>query len=103
MSGLTWHVGSKKTVVGTVGTPLCPGPHPGVLVRATANGAVRSNAVKMRTGLVLRSRSPSPVVAEASVGHGTATVWVTRDRGAHVLYAGRSLRGSTGIQPSSGS
>ena len=25
---------------------VCPGPHPGVLVRATATGAVRSNAVK---------------------------------------------------------
>ena len=46
VSGLTWHVGSQKTVAGTTGTPLCPGPHPGVLVRATATGAVRSNAVK---------------------------------------------------------
>ena len=27
-------------------TSTCPGPHPGVLVRATATGAVRSNAVK---------------------------------------------------------
>ena len=25
---------------------VCPGPHKGVLVRATATGAVRSNAVK---------------------------------------------------------
>lgn len=46
VSGLTWHVGSKKTVAGSTATPLCPGPHPGVLVRATATGAVRSNAVK---------------------------------------------------------
>ncbi len=46
VSGLIWHVGSKKTVTGAIGTPLCPGPHPGVLVRATAPGAVRSNAVK---------------------------------------------------------
>lgn len=46
VSGLVWHVGSKKTVAGTTSTPLCPGPHPGVLVRATATGAVRSNAVK---------------------------------------------------------
>ena len=46
VSGLVWHVGSKKTVTGATSTPLCPGPHPGVLVRATATGAVRSNAVK---------------------------------------------------------
>ncbi len=44
--GLVWHVGAKKTVSGSTGTPLCPGPHSGVLVRATATGAVRSNAVK---------------------------------------------------------
>jgi Domain of unknown function (DUF4430) len=46
VSGLVWHVGSKKTVTGATGTPLCPGSHPGLLVRATATGAVRSNAVK---------------------------------------------------------
>jgi len=46
VTGLVWHVGSKKTVSGTSGTPLCPGSHPGLLVRATATGAVRSNAVK---------------------------------------------------------
>jgi hypothetical protein len=46
VSSLTWHVGSTKTVAAAVGTALCPGPHPGVLVRATAAGAVRSNAVK---------------------------------------------------------
>ncbi len=46
VSGLTWHVGSKRTVAGATGTPLCPEPHPGLLVRATATGAVRSNAVK---------------------------------------------------------
>jgi Domain of unknown function (DUF4430) len=46
VTGLQWHVGSKKTVAGTTGTSFCPGPHPGALVRATATGAVRSNAVK---------------------------------------------------------
>ncbi|HVC86964.1 MAG TPA: DUF4430 domain-containing protein [Gaiellaceae bacterium] len=46
VNGLVWHVGSKRTVTGSTATPLCPGPHPGVLVRATATGAVRSNAVK---------------------------------------------------------
>ena len=46
VSGLVWRVGSKKTVTGATATPLCPGPHPGLLVRATATGAVRSNAVK---------------------------------------------------------
>jgi Domain of unknown function (DUF4430) len=46
VTGLVWHIGSKKTVTGSTTTPLCPGAHPGVLVRATATGAVRSNAVK---------------------------------------------------------
>ena len=46
VTGLVWHVGSKKTVTGSTAKSLCPGPHPGVLVRATATGAVRSNAVK---------------------------------------------------------
>jgi hypothetical protein len=46
VSGLTWHVGSKKSAPGTTGTAYCPGKHPGSLVRATATGAVRSNAVK---------------------------------------------------------
>ena len=30
----------------TTGAKVCPGPHPGVLVRATATGAVRSNSLK---------------------------------------------------------
>ena len=46
VTGLTWHVGLKKSAPGTTGTPYCPGKHFGVLVRATASGAVRSNAVK---------------------------------------------------------
>jgi hypothetical protein len=46
VSGLVFHVGSKRAIAGTTGTAVCPGPHPGVLVRATATGAVRSNAVK---------------------------------------------------------
>ena len=46
VSGLTWHVGSKKTAPGTTGSAYCPGTHTGLLVRATATGAVRSNAVK---------------------------------------------------------
>jgi hypothetical protein len=46
VTGLVWHLGSKKTVPGAAGKPLCPGAHPGLLVRATATGAVRSNAVK---------------------------------------------------------
>jgi len=46
VSGLTWHVGSKKSAPGTTGSSYCPGKHAGLLVRATATGAVRSNAVK---------------------------------------------------------
>jgi len=45
VSGLVWHVGSKKSVPAMAGAAFCPGPHPGLLIRATATGAVRSNAV----------------------------------------------------------
>jgi hypothetical protein len=45
VSGLTWHVGSKKSVTAMYGADFCPGKHSGLLVRATATGAVRSNAV----------------------------------------------------------
>ena len=46
VSGLVFHIGSKRTIKGNLNVDVCPGPHPGVLVRATATGAVRSNAVK---------------------------------------------------------
>jgi hypothetical protein len=31
-------------------------------------------------------------------GHGAATLWVTRDRGANVLYAGKAPAGLTAMQ-----
>jgi hypothetical protein len=46
VTGLTWHVGLKRSAPGSAGTAYCPGRHLGLLVRATATGAVRSNAVK---------------------------------------------------------
>jgi Domain of unknown function (DUF4430) len=46
VSGLQVHIGSKRTVAAKTDVAVCPGPHPGLLVRATATGAVRSNAVK---------------------------------------------------------
>jgi len=46
VSGLQVHIGSKRTLNAKTDTNVCPGPHPGSLVRATATGAVRSNAVK---------------------------------------------------------
>ena len=46
VTGLVFHIGSKRTIKGNQNVDVCPGPHPGVLVRATATGAVRSNAVK---------------------------------------------------------
>jgi hypothetical protein len=39
------HVGSKKSIPAKLNTNVCPGPHRGLLVRATATGAVRSNAL----------------------------------------------------------
>jgi hypothetical protein len=44
--GLQWHVGVKKTVSAVSGAAFCPGTHAGLLIRATATNAVRSNAVK---------------------------------------------------------
>jgi Domain of unknown function (DUF4430) len=44
-TGLQWHVGSKETAPGAPGKQFCPKPHKGLLVRATATGAVRSNAL----------------------------------------------------------
>jgi len=46
VTGLVFHIGSKRTIKGNPNVDVCPGPHPGLLVRATATGAVRSNAVK---------------------------------------------------------
>jgi hypothetical protein len=43
-AGLVLQVGSKRTVAFKSGR-ACPGPHPGLLVRASAPGAVRSNAL----------------------------------------------------------
>jgi hypothetical protein len=46
LARVTWHVGSKKAVDAMGGAAFCPATHRGLLVRATATGAVRSNAVK---------------------------------------------------------
>jgi hypothetical protein len=43
-TGITLRIGPKRTVKVT-GGKACIGPHPGVLVRASAPGAVRSNAL----------------------------------------------------------
>ena len=45
VGGLVWHVGSKRSAAGKTGVAFCAGMHRGLLVRATAPGAVRSNAV----------------------------------------------------------
>jgi hypothetical protein len=46
LARVTWHVGSRRSVDALAGAVFCPGSHRGLLVRATAAGAVRSNAVK---------------------------------------------------------
>jgi hypothetical protein len=46
VAGVVFHIGSKRSINASLNTGVCPGPHPGALVRATATGAVRSNAVK---------------------------------------------------------
>jgi len=45
VTGLTWHIGGKKTAAGSTGKSFCPGTHTGLLIRATATNAVRSNAI----------------------------------------------------------
>jgi hypothetical protein len=45
LAGVTLRIGSKRTASVT-GGKACIGPHPGVLVRAVAPGAVRSNALR---------------------------------------------------------
>jgi len=45
VSNLVLHVGSHRTVPATTAQKVCPGAHKGLLVRATADGAVRSNAL----------------------------------------------------------
>jgi hypothetical protein len=45
VSNLVLHIGSRRTVSAKVSQRVCPGPHRGLLVRATADGSVRSNAL----------------------------------------------------------
>jgi hypothetical protein len=46
VANLVVHVGSKRTLPAKLAAKVCPGPHKGLLVRATADGAVRSNALR---------------------------------------------------------
>jgi hypothetical protein len=46
VSSVVLHVGSKKTVAAALGKAVCLKPHLGLLVRATATDAVRSNALQ---------------------------------------------------------
>jgi Domain of unknown function (DUF4430) len=45
VGGLVLHVGGSRTVPATLNTKVCVGPHRGLLVRATATNAIRSNAL----------------------------------------------------------
>jgi Domain of unknown function (DUF4430) len=46
VSNLVLHIGSSRTTSAQLNQKVCPGPHKGLLVRATADDAVRSNALK---------------------------------------------------------
>lgn len=46
VTNLALHVGSSRTMAAQTGLKVCPGAHKGLLVRATADGAVRSNALE---------------------------------------------------------
>jgi Domain of unknown function (DUF4430) len=45
VANVVLHVGSKRTMPAKLGAKVCPGAHKGLLVRVTAEGAVRSNAL----------------------------------------------------------
>ena len=46
VSNLVLHIGSSRTTPARLNQKVCPGPHVGLLIRATADSAVRSNALK---------------------------------------------------------
>jgi hypothetical protein len=46
VQNLVLHVGSKATAPAQAGKKTCVEPHKGLLVRATADGAIRSNALR---------------------------------------------------------
>jgi hypothetical protein len=46
VSNLVLHVGSSRTMPAQLNQKVCPGAHKGLLVRVTADDAVRSNALK---------------------------------------------------------
>ena len=52
----------------------------------------------MRTAAVLLLALVLAGCGSGGRGHGTATLWVTRDRGTHVVYAGAVPAGLNGIQ-----
>jgi hypothetical protein len=46
VQNLVLHIGSKSTATAQAGKKTCVDPHRGLLVRATADGAIRSNALR---------------------------------------------------------
>jgi hypothetical protein len=52
----------------------------------------------MRSGLVLLVALALTGCGGGEQGHGRATLWVTRDRGAHVVFAGAVPAGLNGVQ-----
>ena len=97
VSGLVVHIGSKRSIKATTDTNVCPGPHPGVAGARDRHRRGSLERGEVRPALVL-------VLAFAVTGcgggreHGTATLWVTRDRGAQVLYTGTVPAGLTAMQ-----
>ena len=94
-NGAELQIGSKRTVQTRNGR-ACIGPHKGLLVRGAARWRSPLECSCMRRfALVLA------VAALAGCGggeHGTATVWITRDQGAHVLLSRSVPAGLTAMQ-----
>ena len=94
--GAVLHVGRSRTVQTQGATQAavgCAGKHRG-LVRATLAGAVRSNALR-ETARAARSPSFSPAAAGSG---GSATLWVTRDRGGTCSWSRSVPAGLTAMQ-----
>ena len=98
VSGLQLHIGSKRTVKATPDTSVCPGTAPG---RARARDRDRRRSLErgeVRAALVLLLALAAHGLWRRARARRRATLWVTRDRGANVLYHGTVPAGLTAMQ-----
>ena len=95
-TGATLHVDGRR--VATRSGRGCVGKHRG-LVRATAQGAVRSNALQVRRASLaaLALVLLLPGCGHERAGSGSASLWITRDRGQTVVLVATVPAGLTAM------